>query len=231
MPDMGNGFLSFPDISEGQSIVILPLGAWEQHGPHLPLDTDTFIIDAVITHALRNLDQLAADFIVAPTISITASDEHSGFAGTLSTGTQALVDSVVAICRSASWARSVCIVNGHGGNADALQKISSALEYERIAFSMWSLPNYMGADMHAGRTETSLLMHLDPQRVHLDRLDTGATGDSRELLDAMREGGVSSVAPNGIIGDATSATMEHGRAILDLYIQSLQAHLSQIVLK
>ena len=229
MPDMGHNFLASPEISDGQSIVILPLGAWEQHGPHLPLDTDTFIIDTVVAHTLKNLNQLAADFVVAPTISITASDEHNNFPGTLSTGTQALVDSVVAICRSASWARSVCIVNGHGGNADALHKISSALEYEKIAFSMWSLPSYAGADMHAGRTETSLLLHLDPQRVRIDRLETGATGDSRELVDAMREGGVSSVAPNGIIGDATSATSEHGRAVLDLYVQSLHAHLSRIV--
>jgi mycofactocin system creatininase family protein len=229
MPDMGSSFLSSSDISEHRSIVLLPLGAWEQHGPHLPLDTDTIIINAVVAHALSGMDHPLHQFIVAPTISITASDEHSGFPGTLSTGTQALVDSVVAICRSASWARHICIVNGHGGNTDALRQISSALDYEQIHHSIWSLPNYVGADMHAGHTETSLLLHLDPQRVHLDRLQVGTTGDSRELIEAMRKDGVSAIAPNGIIGDATTATSEHGNAVLDLYMTSLQSHLTQLI--
>lgn len=229
MPDMGNKHLASPDVSPGQPVVILPLGAWEQHGPHLPLDTDTFIINEVVAHALQSIGESREQFVVAPTISITASDEHSGFPGTLSTGTQALSDSVVAICRSASWARHVCIVNGHGGNTDALLRISSALDYEKIPHSVWSLPTYTGADMHAGHTETSLLLHLDAHRVNIGRLDAGATGDSRELIDAMRQGGVQSIASNGIIGNATTATSEHGRAVLDLYVKSLLSHLSHLI--
>lgn len=226
---MGNTNLTSSDISDGQSIVILPLGAWEQHGPHLPLDTDSVIINAVVAHVLNNIGLSRDHFIVAPTVSITASDEHASFPGTLSTGTQALVDSVVAICRSASWARMVCIVNGHGGNSDALQQISSALEHEKLPHSIWSLPGYTGADMHAGHTETSLLLHLNPQLVRINRLETGTAGNSTELIDAMRDGGVSAVSPNGIIGDATTATSEHGIAVLDLYVNSLRSHLSQMI--
>lgn len=226
---MGNTNLTSSDISDGQSIVILPLGAWEQHGPHLPLDTDSVIINAVVAHVLNNIGPSRDHFIVAPTVSITASDEHASFPGTLSTGTQALVDSVVAICRSASWARMVCIVNGHGGNSDALQQISSALEHEKLPHSIWSLPGYTGADMHAGHTETSLLLHLNPQLVRINRLETGTAGNSTELIDAMRDGGVSAVSPNGIIGDATTATSEHGIAVLDLYVNSLRSHLSQMI--
>ncbi len=207
-------------------VVVLPLGAWEQHGPHLPLDTDTLINDAVIARAISPDFPLSVNFLVAPTLSITASDEHQGFPGTLSMGTQALVDSVVSICRSADWALGVCIVNGHGGNADALKKIASALDHERIPHSIWSLPGYNGSDMHAGRTETSVMLHLDPSLVDATRLESGANGNPPELIEAMRTGGVSSVASNGIIGDATTATSDHGREVLDLYVGSLRAHLS-----
>ena len=128
--------------STDSCILLLPLGSFEQHGPHLPFDTDTIIIDSVVIHAIRDTQIDANTFVVAPTIAISASDEHAGFPGTLSTGTDALVASVVAICRSASWAQGVCIVNGHGGNADALVRIGSALAYEKINHSIWSLPSY-----------------------------------------------------------------------------------------
>lgn len=96
------------DIVPGTTILLLPLGAWEQHGPHLPLDTDTVIISAVVAQSLARDDIRAECFSVAPVLPITASDEHAGFAGGLSTGTQALVDAVVAICRSSSsWTAGV----------------------------------------------------------------------------------------------------------------------------
>ena len=136
--------------SPNSKILLLPIGAWEQHGPHLPFDTDTIIVDSVVAGALRDTQVDADAFAIAPTIAISASDEHVGFPGTLSMGTEALVQSVVAICRSASWSLGVCIVNGHGGNVDALARISSALTHEKIRHSIWSLPSYDGSDMHAG---------------------------------------------------------------------------------
>lgn len=213
------------DLTEHSPIVLLALGSWEQHGPHLPLDTDTVIIDAVVAHALMLLNDKAAHFLVAPTISITASDEHQGFAGTLSTGTEALVQSVVAICRSASWAHGVCIVNGHGGNHDALGAIESALTHEGITHSLWSLPAYKGADMHAGHTETSVMLHVAPHAVHVDRLTTGNTQNVHEILPTMRTGGVRAVSESGVLGDATTATAEHGAQIVSFYAQHLAAHL------
>ena len=213
-----------PELSERTPILVLPLGAWEQHGPHLPLDTDTIIVERVISDALVAPQLRNIDFLVAPTIAITASDEHQGFVGTLSAGTQALKDSVVAICRSASWARGICIVNGHGGNTDALAAITSALQYEKITHSIWSLPAYAGGDMHAGHTETSLLLHIAPDQVRNVPLQRGAQS-THDLIDAMREGGVHGVSENGIIGDATTASAAHGIAVLDLYTRSLQDHL------
>ena len=209
-------------------IVLLALGSWEQHGAHLPFDTDTVIIEAVVDAAIRTVDPENTSFSVAPTIGITASDEHDGFAGTLSIGTQALADALVSIARSASWARGICIVNGHGGNTDALKLIHSALDYEKIRHAIWSLPYYEGADMHAGHTETSLMLHLAPGTVRMDRAEVGAIGDPNELIDQMRAGGIQAVAPNGVIGDPTNATATHGATMLSFYADHLTKLLLQI---
>ena len=199
--------------SPNSKILLLPIGAWEQHGPHLPFDTDTIIVDSVVAGALRDTQVDADAFAIAPTIAISASDEHVGFPGTLSMGTEALVQSVVAICRSASWSLGVCIVNGHGGNVDALARISSALTHEKIRHSIWSLPSYDGSDMHAGHTETSVMLHVAPGTVQTDRIERGTIGDASALVAQMRATGVAGVSANGVLGDPTTATSEHGIAV------------------
>ncbi len=209
-------------------VLVLPLGSFEQHGPHLPLDTDTIIIDAVVAQALETSTIDSDSFMVAPTIAISASDEHAGFPGTLSTGSAALADSVVAICRSASWTQGICIVNGHGGNTDALASITSALTYENIRHSMWSLPSYEGADMHAGHTETSVMLHVAPAKVQTDLIEPGTVGDASSLLAQMRTSGVAGVSANGVLGNPTTATSEHGVAVMKLYSASLASHLATL---
>jgi creatinine amidohydrolase len=209
-------------------VLVLPLGSFEQHGPHLPLDTDTIIIDAVVAQALATSTIDSDSFMVAPTIAISASDEHAGFPGTLSTGSAALADSVVAICRSASWTQGICIVNGHGGNTDALASITSALTYENIRHSMWSLPSYEGADMHAGHTETSVMLHVAPAKVQTDLIEPGTVGDASSLVAQMRTSGVAGVSANGVLGNPTTATSEHGVAVMKLYSASLASHLATL---
>ena len=216
-------------LNSSHSIVlVLPLGSFEQHGPHLPLDTDTIIIDAVVAQALATSTIDSDSFMVAPTIAISASDEHAGFPGTLSTGSAALADSVVAICRSASWTQGICIVNGHGGNTDALASITSALTYENIRHSMWSLPSYEGADMHAGHTETSVMLHVAPAKVQTDLIAPGTVGDASSLVAQMRTSGVAGVSANGVLGNPTTATSEHGVAVMKLYSASLASHLATL---
>ena len=209
-------------------IVLLALGSWEQHGAHLPFDTDTVIIESVVDAAIRSVDPENTQFSVVPTIGVTASDEHNGFAGTLSIGTNALSDAVVSIARSASWARGICIVNGHGGNADALKLVHSALDYENIRHSIWSLPYYEGADMHAGHTETSLMLHLAPDTVRMVLAEVGAIGDSEMLIERMRTGGIKEVSSNGVVGDPTNATAAHGATMLSFYADHLTKLLLQI---
>jgi creatinine amidohydrolase len=214
-------------ISSDAPIVVLPLGAWEQHGDHLPFDTDTLIINAVVQQALAACAESAHRFVVAPAIAITASDEHDAFVGGLSMGTQALTDAVIAICRSAHWAQGICVVNGHGGNVDALSAIDSALNSQGTPHVIWSLPIYQGSDMHAGHTETSVLLHIAPHVVDMTQAEPGATGDASALVAAMRERGVGAISYNGVIGDPTTASSEHGAAVMALYSSSLAATLKE----
>lgn len=212
--------LTSSDIPLQQRILLLPLGAWEQHGPHLPLATDIIIVNAVVSTAMSKDIALAQHFVLAPTLPITASDEHEGFSGSLSMGTAALTSAVVAICRSAShWAAGTIIVNGHGGNFDALKSITSALNYEKVLHSVWTLPHYDGGDMHAGHTETSLLLHLLPHSVNLSSLPIEPTGNVDFTI--LRSSGVRAVSESGVLGHPSTASPQHGSEVLDMYSSSL----------
>ena len=206
------------------TLVVVPLGSWEQHGPHLPPDTDTVIISAVVAAATAGRQGIT----VAPTLGITASDEHAGFGGTLSIGTEATAAAVVAIARSASWASGVLFANGHGGNADALTIAREAMDHEGLVHDVWSLPPYDGADLHAGRTETSVMLHIAPGSVDMSRAVAGTGGAAHDLLATMRAGGVRAVSPTGVLGDPTTATADHGRAVFAMWVGSLAQRLDRL---
>lgn len=205
-------------------VVIVPLGSWEQHGAHLPSSTDSLIIDAVVSRAARG-----RDVVVAPVMHITASDEHRGFPGTLSAGTEATAASLVGIARSAGWSSGVLFANGHGGNTDALRLASSAMDREGLRHAVWSLPGYDGADAHAGRTETSVMLHLHPSEVHMDLAESGNTAPARELVADMRVGGVRAVSGNGVLGDPTTADAAHGEAVMMLWVESLARRIDTVL--
>ncbi|NLU81685.1 mycofactocin biosynthesis peptidyl-dipeptidase MftE [Rhodococcus sp. HNM0569] len=193
---------TWPELRDESPVLAVPVGALEQHGPHLPLDTDTVIADAVA----RSLDGV----LVAPPISIGASGEHEGFAGTVSIGADVLERVLVEFGRSACrWAGRIVWINGHGGNAHAVVKATTLLRYEGrdVAWHPCAVP---GGDAHAGRTETSLLLHLSPARVHLDRLEPGNTEPVETLMPRLRQGGMVAVSANGVLGDPRGASAEEG---------------------
>lgn len=204
-------------------LVIVPLGSWEQHGAHLPASTDSVIICAVVARAAHG-----RDVTVAPVMNFTASDEHAGFPFTLSAGTEATAASLVAIARSAAWARGIVFANGHGGNADALRIATSAMDHEGLRHAVWSLPAYAGSDAHAGRTETSVMLHLAPSEVRMDLATTGNTQPTASLVDGMRSGGVRAVSDNGVLGDPTQADAAHGAAVMDMWVGSFSSFLDTV---
>ena len=191
--------------------MIVPLGSLEQHGPHLPLDTDTRIAVAVANAAAGQRQGVA----VAPPLAFGASGEHDAFPGTVSIGTAALTDVLVELGRDASrhWP-ALLFVNAHGGNRDAVGAALTRLATEGRRCNAFSVAPRHG-DAHAGRTETSLLLHLDPAAVRSEHAEPGETRPITEVIGRLRAEGVRSVSPNGVLGDPAGATAAEGRRLLE----------------
>lgn len=202
--------------------VLIPVGSLEQHGPHLPLDTDARIAAAVARRAAG--DDPAV--LLAPPLAYGASGEHEGFPGTLSIGHAALRAVLVELGRSAgAWASRLVFVNGHGGNLPTVPDAVALLRHESrsVAWYACAVPD---GDAHAGRTETSILLALDPSVVRTEAATAGNTAPLRELLPALRAGGVTAVSRNGVLGDPAGASAEEGHRLLDAMAGALRAGLA-----
>lgn len=199
---------SWPEAGD-VSLLAVPLGSTEQHGHHLPLDTDTRIAAALAAR----LAERVPGVVVAPPLPYGASGEHETFPGTLSLGQAALEHALVELVRSAtrSIAR-VLLVNGHGGNAEPLARAVATLRREGRDVRAWHPA--AGGDAHAGRTETSLMLALAPELVRLEVAEAGNSAPLSELVDDVRAGSVRAVSANGVLGDPDGAGAEEGHALL-----------------
>ena len=215
------GSLTWSELDAASTTLLVPLGSCEQHGPHLPLDTDTRIAVYVADHAADRLNQRhQRRTLVAPAIAIGASGEHAAFAGTLSIGTEVLVSVVIELVRSADRFSSVVLVNAHGGNGAALAAACATLNSEGRPTRCWhaAVP---GGDAHAGRAETSMLLAIEPTLVRLNRAAAGNVIPVVELIGELRAGGVAAVSASGVLGDPTGATADEGRLVLDGLVDRL----------
>lgn len=212
---------AWPDVPSGP-LVLLPIGSTEQHGPHLPLDTDSVIAHAVARRAAVALSTA----LVAPVLPYGASGEHAGFPGTVSIGHEALRAVLVEAVRSLSlWAGRIVLVNGHGGNTATLDTALRLLRAEGhdVAWTDCSAP---GADAHAGRTETSVMLHLAPERVESKAMTVGDTRPLAVLLPELMAHGVRAVSPSGVLGDPTGASAEEGHRTTDAMVSSVVARIT-----
>jgi creatinine amidohydrolase len=222
--------------AEEPSLLLVPLGATEQHGPHLPLGVDT-----EIAVALAEAAALAAPgAVAAPALPFGSSGEHGDFPGTLSIGAAATELVLVELGRSACETFSrLLFVCAHGGNAAPLTAAVARLRGEGRDVRAWS-PAW-GGDAHAGRTETSVMLALDAgagfdvaadpdaaergrallpytgQRstaVRAEQAEPGNGAPLADLIGRLRTDGVRAVSPNGVLGDPTGASAAEGRRML-----------------
>jgi creatinine amidohydrolase len=238
-------------IARGVDAVLLPFGSIEQHGHHLPLDTDCFIAGAL---ARRAAEQAAAEglrLLVAPTVNVTLSWYHMQYPGSMRLRTATFLQVFTDVCDSlfAHGLRTVVIVNGHGGNVAALTvAVNHLLETtgRHVPVANWlELASDVVAELHSPMThaeeaETSLALALG-QRVEMDR----ATCDAFDRGAAVREAGLPhsalgrydathrgpsaivpmdmlrDISPSGVVGDARRATPETGRRIADAAVRGL----------
>lgn len=215
---------TWPELGTGHLLVV-PVGSCEQHGPHLPFDTDTRIAQSLADALAGRFDRV----VLTPALGITASGEHQSFPGTLSIGTSVFEQVVVELCRSALPPAGsdlprpfdgVLFVNGHGGNIEPFANAVELLRFEDRDVRVWH-PMVPGGDSHAGRTETSILLHTDPGCVRTDRIEAGSTRRWREIGATVMEQGLAAVTPNGVLGDPRGASAEEGAVIFDRLVDDL----------
>ena len=230
-----------------ESIVLLPIGAIEQHGPHLPLSVDYVIADEMARAVLEKCGK-EIDLWVLPTLSFSKSNEHSWSPGTISLGYETLMAVLNDIARSVSTtkAKKIVILNGHGGNTTML---STALRELRIEYSLQTFlmhpsipPAYGGASnedelgmgIHGGRDETSMFMFLRPEQVNLSkakrRIPEHLTSNSHvKFGGSVSFGWLSNdFDQDGYIGDPTGASKELGEKLFDSAVTSLTEAMREI---
>ena len=227
------------EIDRGRGTVVMAFGATEQHGPHMPLATDALLGDHLARLVAERLDAF-----LAPTVRVGCSEHHLAFAGTLSIRREtfhAVVGDLVRSLADGGFGR-VVLLPTHGGNfaplAEAVEKLGPSPGIEvRALTDLGALMAIarLGAEVHgvelgeggvhAGEWETSMLMAIHPELVHLERGEAGYTGDPRAAIGAIFGAGVHTVAENGVIGDPRQSSAEHGarywHEVLEIALSSI----------
>ena len=228
---------AFSDLPS-DAIAVLPIGATEQHGPHLPLSVDSDLVSALVTRFLPLLEP-DQNVLVLPRMSVSRSGEHDRHPGTLSLSTDTLLFVLRDIGASVDRAgvSRLVLLNGHGGNTSVLDAVSRELRIAHglivVQCSWFGFAEYGGlidenalaVDLHAGDTETSAMLATRPDLVDMEKADNfvpamvswqqrnqfiGLTGE------AARPGWIiDDLNIQGACGDASKATAEKGDLLLD----------------
>lgn len=236
------------DLIGPESVVVLPIGAIEQHGPHLPLSTDAILTDAA-TNALRDEPPAGVDVFFLPSLCYATSAEHRFSAGTMSLSEPTLLAVIADLADSvaALKARRFVILNGHGGNT-ALLRVASRqvrLKHRFLTFLMHPVLSAdhggptgesaeRGLGCHANQGETSIMLHLRPDLVRMERAVANVPDWLSEYDDIGLGGSVTfgwsagDFGPSGVIGDPTAADPVLGAKLWDYALDRLRAGLTEI---
>lgn len=230
-----------------RSIFVQPLGAIEQHGPHLPLSTDSVVASAVATAAVERYGE-ELDAWLLPTLDYTKSNEHAWSPGTvwLSATTLLAVLDDLGRCLATTPARRLVFLNGHGGNSALAAVANREIRLAHGLMTFLAHPGMpadqggespvseLGMGVHGGTDETSIMLHLAP---HLVRMDLGERRIPEKLAENrhVRFGGrvgfgwlSNDFGPDGYIGDPTAATAERGAMLFEGAVQSFGEALREI---
>jgi creatinine amidohydrolase len=242
----------FGALDPATTVAVLPLGATEQHGPHLPLNVDSTLADGIVAAALP---LLPADLPVLflPTQQIGLSPEHARFPGTLTLSSETLIRlwSEIGAGVARSGVRKLVLFNAHGGHTGAMDIVARELRatHGLIVYSVswFNLPlgdagARFSADehrfgVHAGDMETSMMLALAPDLVAMEAArDFGSTSRQRAADYAILGNGRSAKLgwamedynPEGAAGNAAAATVEKGRALVGAAATQLAALLAEV---
>jgi creatinine amidohydrolase len=227
----------FAALDPARQVVVLPVAAIEQHGPHLPLGTDAAINAGIVTRA-ADLMPMETPVLMLPQISVGLSPEHRDFAGTLTLSPETLLRVVVETGESVARAglRKLILFNSHGGQPAVLELAAQQLRTLHamivVVANSWRMMRpaeffpaaEREAGIHGGANETSLLLHLHPGLVRRDRIaDNPSAARKLERDHPELAGGgrfkfawqTQDLNPSGAVGDARLGTAEAGRALVE----------------
>ena len=238
-------------------IAVLPVAAVEQHGPHLPLNVDTTLVEGVVASALPHLPA-SLPVLFLPTQSIGFSPEHTRFAGTLTLKAETVIRLWTEVAESvaATGVRKLVLLNSHGGNVGLLDVVARDLR-TRLGLLVYSVNSFnlplvdergesVAAQfsahehrfgIHAGEIETSMMLALKPGQVDMAKAqDFHSTSQDRsERFSILGDGRSAKLGwqmqdynPHGAVGNAAAATAEKGQALLSAMGRSLAQLLAQI---
>ncbi|WP_039853881.1 creatininase family protein [Hylemonella gracilis] len=245
-------FVRMDEAQRARVIAVLPLGATEQHGPHLPLSVDHDLVNGVVAASLPHLGDLPVLFL--PTQDVGFSPEHQAYPGTLTLPASLVIGLWTALGESVARAgvRKLVLLNAHGGQVGLLDVVArdlrarlGVLVYSVNTFNLPLPPEVDGLfsaqehryGIHAGQIETAMMLALTPQRVRMAqarRFDSASqaraarfpilgNGRSAKLAWQMQD-----YNPAGAVGDAAAATAEQGHALLEAQGRALAALLDEI---
>jgi creatinine amidohydrolase len=217
------------DLAAETNLAFLPVGSTEQHGPHAPLGTDAFTAEAVAEAGAEAYD---GEVLVAPTLSVGVAAEHRQFPGTLWLSPDTFRDAVretVQSLASHGFDR-VVVVNGHGGNVDALREVTGTITREddayAVAFTWFEAVGEHSSKMgHGGTLETALLRRVVPETVREDRIEAARDGGVERWGDWVSGVNLAhdsaEFTENGVVGDPAAGDEELGEELLELASASL----------
>lgn len=206
------------------TLAVLPVGACEQHGPHLPLYTDTWIARSIATRVTSG-----TDWLLLPAIAYGTSAEHQGFAGTVALRPETLRAVVEDVARSCAvfGVRRVVVISGHGGNW-ILRPTVRQLNVTHHDLTVGLVPEgvvWAGTlttdDLHAGYTETCLMLHLDGEHVSTPPEDF-VPPVPREALDILP---TVAISDSGIWGNPSGATAQEGAALFERMVHNVKTYI------
>lgn len=222
------------------AVIILPVAALEQHGPHLPVETDTTLGDAVALRTARRMAEGGTPALVLPCVWSGISDHHMSFGGTITLTLDTFRAVVADICRAvaAHGFQRIVLLNAHGGNESALRVITGELtpelELPIVQLTYWhaaaaeirSILEAQTALLHACEAETSMMLALRPDLVATDRFPQAVSGNSPLPQGVYRWRELGASTPHGAIGAPAAASAEKGERLLDAISAKLAAVLS-----
>jgi creatinine amidohydrolase len=223
------------EVEGGRDTVVVPLGSVEQHGPHLPLGTDAMFGDEIGRAAAERLSAF-----LAPTMPVGCSRHHLAFAGTMSLEEETYHHVVMDIVRTLAshGFKRIVLLPTHGGNfrplEEALEQLGPLEGVKVIAFTdVGVLARTMmatGAELgitaaeggiHAGEWETSMMLNLRPELVHMERAESGYVGDLASGMQRFFSEGVHVLAENGVFGDPRRASAEAGKKYVERLVDEV----------